>query len=60
MVSRDEPLARRANNRCHAFRDDALGEDDAVGLTERIRSGDVSASELVDAAITRAEAGEPG
>ena len=50
MVSRDEPLARRANNRCHAFRDDALGEDDAVGLTERIRSGDVSASELVDAA----------
>ena len=32
----------------HAFRDDALADDDAVGLVERIRSGAVSAAELVD------------
>jgi amidase len=45
--------------RVHAFRDDALGDDDTVGLAERIRSGEVSASELVDAAIARAEAVNP-
>jgi amidase len=43
----------------HAFRDDALGDDDAVKLVERVRSGDVSATELVDAAISRAEAVNP-
>ncbi|MBV9513303.1 MAG: amidase [Mycobacteriaceae bacterium] len=42
--------------RVHAFRDDALGEDDAVRLLERTRSGEVSAAELVEAAIARAEA----
>jgi amidase len=45
--------------RVHAFRDDALGDDDALGLTERLRSGDVSAAELVEAAIARAEAVNP-
>ncbi len=45
--------------RVHAFRDDALGDDDTVGLAERIRSGEVSALELVDAAIARAEAVNP-
>ncbi|MFZ0832224.1 MAG: amidase [Mycobacterium sp.] len=45
--------------RVHAFRDDALGDDDAVGLVRRLRSGDVSAAELVDAAIARAEAVNP-
>ncbi len=43
----------------HAFRDDALADDDAVRLVERIRSGDVSAAELVDAAIARAETVNP-
>jgi amidase len=59
MVPRDEPLARRADGRCHAFRDDALGEDDAVRLTERLRSGDVSPSELLEAAIARTEVVNP-
>lgn len=43
----------------HAFVDDALGDCDAVGLTERLESGEVSATELVDAAIARAEAVNP-
>lgn len=41
--------------RVHAFGDDALGDDDAVGLAERLRSGGVSSAELVEAAIARAE-----
>jgi len=45
--------------RIHAFGDDALGELDAVGLVEALNTGDVSASELVDAAIARAEAVNP-
>ncbi len=43
----------------HAFRDDALGDDDAVGLAERLRRGEVSARELVEAAIARTEAVNP-
>ena len=43
----------------HAFRDDALGDDDAVRLVERIRSGDVSPTELVEAAVSRTEAVNP-
>lgn len=43
----------------HAFGDDALGDSDTVGLVERIRSGDVSPVELVDAAIARTEAVNP-
>jgi amidase len=43
----------------HAFGDDALGDLDAVALVERIRSGEVSAAELVEAAIARTEAVNP-
>jgi amidase len=43
----------------HAFRDDALGDDDAVRLVERIRSGEVSPIELVEAAVARTEAVNP-
>jgi amidase len=43
----------------HAFGDDALGDSDAVGLVERIRSGEVSAAQLVEAAIARTEAVNP-
>lgn len=43
----------------HAFGDDALGDSDAVGLVERLQSGQVSAVELVDAAIARTEAVNP-
>lgn len=38
----------------HGFADDALGDDDAVGVAERIRAGKVSAVEVVQAAIARA------
>ena len=59
MASVDEPLGRRADSRCHAFGDDALGDLDAVGLVEALRSGAVSAPELVEAAIARTEAVNP-
>jgi amidase len=42
-----------------AFGDDALGELDAVGLVEALRSGQVSASELIEGAIARTEAVNP-
>ena len=40
----------------HAFGDDALGDLDAVGLVEAIRSGRVGRAEVVEAAIARTEA----
>ena len=42
--------------RVHAFGDDALGDHDAVGLAEAIRTGRVGRAELVEAAIARTEA----
>jgi amidase len=41
------------------FGDDALGELDAVGLVEALRSGNVTATELVEGAIARTEAVNP-
>ncbi len=43
----------------HAFRDDALGYDDAVGVAERVRRGEVSTGEVVAAAIARCRAVDP-
>ncbi len=43
----------------HAFGDDALGDLDAVGLAEAIRTGKVSRAEAVEAAIARTEAVNP-
>ena len=43
----------------HAFGDDALGDLDAVGLVDALRTGKVSAVELVDAAIARTEKVNP-
>lgn len=46
--------------RVSAFRDDdALGHDDAVGLVERLRKGEVSHAELIEAAIARIEQVNP-
>jgi amidase len=39
----------------HAFGDDALGDLDAVGLADAIKSGRVSRAEAVEAAIARTE-----
>lgn len=41
------------------FTDDALGHDDATGLAERIRSREVSVTELTRAAIDRCRKAEP-
>lgn len=43
----------------HAFGDDALGDDDATGLAERLGAGEVSPAELVEAAIARLERVNP-
>lgn len=43
----------------HAFGDDALGELDAVGLADAIRTGQVGRAEVVEAAIARTEAVDP-
>lgn len=45
--------------RVHAFRNDALGHDDATALAERVRRREVSPLELVDAAIARCEEVDP-
>ena len=45
--------------RISAFGDDALGDHDAVGLVDALRAGEVSAAELVEAAIARTEAVQP-
>lgn len=43
----------------HAFRDDALGEDDGVGIAYTLRNRQVSVPEVVEAAIARTEAINP-
>ena len=43
----------------NAFRDDALGELDAVALVDALRTGKVSRPELVEAAIARTQAVNP-
>ncbi|MEB3983964.1 amidase [Mycobacterium sp. 663a-19] len=45
--------------RVHAFGDDALGDLDAVGLSEAIRAGWVGRADVIEAAIARAEAVNP-
>ncbi|GAB3989401.1 amidase [Nocardioides marmoraquaticus] len=45
--------------RVHAFGDDALGHDDAVGLVARLRAGTVSRRELVEAAVARVQRVDP-
>lgn len=43
----------------HAFRDDALGDLDAVALVDALRTGRVSRPEVVEAAIARVQAVNP-
>jgi amidase len=43
----------------HAFRDDALGDLDAVALVDALRTGRVSRRELAEAAIARVQAVNP-
>ena len=46
-------------SRVHAFRDDALGDHDAVGLVDALQRGEVLVAGLVEAAIARTEAVNP-
>ena len=46
-------------DRISAVADDALGEFDAVGLVEALRTGAVSPTEVIEAAIARTEAVNP-
>src|SRR5262245_45977664 len=50
------PSIRR---RVHVFGDDALGDLDAIGLSEAIHAGWVSRSEVIEAAIARTVAVNP-
>jgi amidase len=43
----------------NAFGDDALGDLDAVAMVDAMRTGRVSAEELIDAAIARTEKVNP-
>ncbi len=43
----------------HAFANDALAQDDAVALSERIRAKEIRSEEAVAAAVSRAQAVEP-
>ncbi|WP_372727602.1 amidase [Nocardioides sp.] len=45
--------------RVHAFTDDALGDLDAVGVVDALLAGTISMSEVVEAAIARAERVDP-
>lgn len=47
------------SSRVHAFGNDALGNDDAVGVALRIRRGEISARDAVEAAIARARRVNP-
>ncbi|RJO70821.1 amidase [Nocardia panacis] len=44
-----------STSRLHAFTDDAMGDLDATGIAARIAAGEVTAREVVAAAIARAE-----
>ena len=48
-----------ASKHLHAFSDDALGNDDATALAERLRGGHVSTREVTEAAIARLQRVEP-
>ena len=43
----------------HSFSDDVLGTHDATGIAELIRNKDITASEALEASISRAEKTEP-
>ncbi len=45
--------------RVHAFGDDALGDLDAIGVADALRTGSVSRADVVEAAIARTEAVNP-
>lgn len=59
MPAEPSPQSSELPATIHAFTDDALADDDAVGLVQRLAARDVSPLELVEAAIARAERVQP-
>lgn len=55
MTTAKDDRSSTGPRRVHTFRDDAMGDDDAVGIAARIQARQVSAREVVAAAIARAE-----
>ncbi|HLS79732.1 MAG TPA: amidase [Nocardia sp.] len=51
--------ARPGTTAVHAFTDDALGDLDALGVAARIRDGEVSREEVLEAAIARVRKVQP-
>jgi amidase len=52
-------MEHNPQQRVHAFGDDALGDHDAVGIADQIRTRRVSPLEVVEAAISRIEQVDP-
>jgi amidase len=59
MADTSRAIGSRELNAVHAFRDDALGGLDAVGLVAALQSRQVSVLEVVEAAIARTTAVNP-
>ena len=60
MMPRMPPTTRPTQReRVHAFGDDALSDHDATALAALVRSGGVTAAELTEAAVARAEKMQP-
>lgn len=53
LAAYEEIREEHDSRRVSAFTDDALGDHDATGVADEIRSGRISATEAVDAAIAR-------
>ena len=54
MAAIDRDTGSMTGTRVHAFTDDdALGHDDATGVAQRLRMGEISAVEALDAAMAR-------
>lgn len=52
-------MSQNPQKTVHAFTDDALGRDDATAVAERIRRGEITAREAVEAAVARARRMQP-
>ena len=59
IVSNDEATAQNSKPLVNSLTDDVLGNDDAVGIAEKIRRGDLDARSVTLAAIERAQSVNP-
>ena len=59
MASNGEATAHNSKPLVNSLKDDVLGIDDAVGIAEKIRHGDLDARSVTLAAIERAQSVNP-